>query len=239
MKEIVDIMDDKTFVKVEQIDKGWSNDKKYYIETIDGRKLLLRVANISEYSRKKVEFELMQQVVTLGVAMSEPLDFGICHNGESVYSLFTWCDGEDAEVVIPHLSETEQYVLGVRSGEILREIHSIPAPKEQEEWSSSFNRKTNNKIEKYNACGISFDGDDKIISYIESNRHLLRGRPQCFQHGDYHTGNMVISSDNALSIIDFNRLDYGDPWEEFNRIVWSAASSYSDLVFRKFSHAIY
>lgn len=36
---------------------------------------------------------------------------------------------------------------------------------------------------------------------------------------------MIISSDRALSIIDFNRPDFGDPWEEFNRIVWSASVS--------------
>lgn len=34
---------------------------------------------------------------------------------------------------------------------------------------------------------------------------------------------MVISLQGDLSIIDFNRHDYGDPWEEFNRMVWSAA----------------
>jgi isopentenyldiphosphate isomerase len=28
-----------------------------------------------------------------------------------------------------------------------------------------------------------------------------------------------------LKIIDFDRYDFGDPWEEFNRIVWSAATS--------------
>ncbi len=38
-------------------------------------------------------------------------------------------------------------------------------------------------------------------------------------------GNMIISPDNTLSTIDFNRPDFGDPWEEFNRIVWSAAVS--------------
>jgi serine/threonine-protein kinase len=36
---------------------------------------------------------------------------------------------------------------------------------------------------------------------------------------------MIISPDNTLSIIDFNRHDFGDPWEEFNRIVWSATVS--------------
>jgi len=32
---------------------------------------------------------------------------------------------------------------------------------------------------------------------------------------------MVIAADNGLFIIDFNRFDFGDPWEEFNRIVFS------------------
>jgi serine/threonine-protein kinase len=123
------------------------------------------------------------------------------------------------------LTETEQYVLGLKSGEILKKIHSIPAPEEQEEWSCRFNRKTNIKIEKYKACGIRFDGDDKIIGYIENNRHLLLSRSQCYQHGDYHVGNMIVSPDKTLSIIDFNRPDFGDPWEEFNRIVWSAKVS--------------
>jgi aminoglycoside phosphotransferase (APT) family kinase protein len=214
-----------TFTKVEPITKGWSGDKKYYVETADGRKLLLRVSDISEYHRKKVEFERMKQVGALSVPMSQPVDFGTCDNGQGVYSLLTWCEGLDAEVVLPTFTETEQYVLGIKSGEILRQIHSIPAPKEQEEWSSRFNRKISNKIEKYKACGIKFHGDHNIIEYIENNRYLLSGRPQCYQHGDYHVGNMVISSDKSISIIDFNRSDYGDPWEEFNRIVWSASVS--------------
>ena len=33
---------------------------------------------------------------------------------------------------------------------------------------------------------------------------------------------MIITGNNELGIIDFNRFDYGDPWEEFNRIVWCA-----------------
>ena len=37
-------------------------------------------------------------------------------------------------------------------------------------------------------------------------------------------GNMMISQ-SELIIIDFDRFDYGDPWEEFNRIVWCAQAS--------------
>ena len=32
----------------------------------------------------------------------------------------------------------------------------------------------------------------------------------------------MIGKDGKLYIIDFNRCDFGDPWEEFNRIVWCA-----------------
>lgn len=211
-----------TFTKIEAVNKGYSSDKKYYVETADGQRLLLRVSDLSEYDKKRAEFDIMKQVAALGVPMSQPIEFGICNEGTSVYSLFTWCDGDDAEVTLPRLAEKEQYMLGIKAGEILRLIHSIPAPKENEEWSSRFNRKTTNKVIKYRACGIEFEGDDKIIDYIENNRQLLVGRPQCYQHGDYHVENMIISPDNRLSIIDFNRPDFGDPWEEFNRIVWSA-----------------
>ncbi|MGN7478773.1 phosphotransferase [Solibacillus silvestris] len=220
-----DIKNYDTFGKIEAIKKGWSSDKKYYIETVMNERLLLRIAHISEYEKKKNEYEIMKHLAERGVQVSEPIDFGVCDNGRSVYSLFKWCDGEDADILLPDMTEAQQYALGVKSGQILREIHSIPAPDEQEEWGKRFNRKTDSKIRMYENCGIKIKDDDKIIAYIEQNRHLLEGREQCFQHGDYHVGNMIISPQGELTIIDFNRSDYGDPWEEFNRIVWSAAAS--------------
>ena len=66
----------------------------------------------------------------------------------------------------------------------------------------------------------------KEIEYINNNRHLLKNRPNTFQHGDYHVGNMMINKDKELVIIDFDRSDYGDPWEEFNRLVWSIQVSH-------------
>ncbi len=222
---MIDIPFYKSFTKIEPVNKGWSSDKKYYIENTDGEHLLLRVADISEYDNKKIEFDMMKNVAALGIPMSQPIDFGICDDGKSVYSLLTWCDGKDAEEMLPLLTETQQYVLGLKAGEILRKMHSIPAPESLENWVVRFNRKTDFKIQKYNECGLRFDGDEKIKEYIEHNRELLENRPQCYQHGDYHVGNMILSPKNELSIIDFNRPDYGDPWEEFNRIVWSATIS--------------
>ncbi len=36
---------------------------------------------------------------------------------------------------------------------------------------------------------------------------------------------MMIDKSGKLFIIDFNRNDFGDPWEEFNRIVWCAQAA--------------
>jgi aminoglycoside phosphotransferase (APT) family kinase protein len=36
---------------------------------------------------------------------------------------------------------------------------------------------------------------------------------------------MMIDRTGRLTIIDFDRDDYGDPWEEFNRIVWCAQAA--------------
>ena len=78
----------------------------------------------------------------------------------------------------------------------------------------------------YENCELKYDcGGEAFLKYIEENRHLLAGRPQSYQHGDYHIGNMMIDNNGKLTIIDFDRDDFGDPWEEFNRIVWCAQSA--------------
>ena len=35
----------------------------------------------------------------------------------------------------------------------------------------------------------------------------------------------MIGEDGEIYVIDFDRFDLGDPWEEFNHIVWSAQVS--------------
>lgn len=211
------------FTSMLPIIKGWSNDKKYCVTKMDGKKLLLRISPQEQYNCKKAEFEMMQQVAALGVPMCQPIEFGICSEG--VYSLQSWIDGKDAEELCLDLTDIEQYEYGIEAGRILKKIHSVPISSIPEDWEIRFNRKINRKIQMYNECPIKYENGQTFIEYINANRHLLKDRPQCYQHGDYHIGNMMIDSDGKLQIIDFDRDDYGDPWEEFNRIVWCAHKS--------------
>lgn len=218
-----DMEDAMKFIKKEQIYKGWSSDKKYCVMDEQGKQYLLRVSDASEYEAKKNEFEMTKQVASLGVSMCQPLAFGSCEEG--VYSLQSWIDGEDAELAIVRYSNAEQYAYGWEAGKMLTKIHTIPAPDGCENWESRYNRKLDRKIQKYGECLIKYENGQAFIDYIAENRHLLKGRVQTFQHGDYHIGNMMIDRKGHLQIIDFNRCDFGDPWEEFNRIVWCAQTA--------------
>lgn len=202
------------------ITKGWSSDKKYCVTLTDGKMYLLRISPIEQLNRKRIEFETIQRVVSLGVPMCQPIEFGVCDEG--VYSLQSWINGKDAEEKLPFLSIIEQYSYGLEAGQILKQFHSLPVLSKQEDWEKRFNRKIDQKIQMYNDCPIKYENGQAFIDYLNANRLLLKNRPQCFQHGDYHIGNMMIDNDGKLQIIDFDCYDYGDPWEEFNRIVLSA-----------------
>lgn len=205
------------------IDKGWSGDLKYCVTTSNGQRYLLRFSPEDRAQRREQEFRRMQQVAQLGIAMCLPMEFGHCPEG--VYAIHSWVDGSDAEAVIPTLSLQKQYAYGVDAGRMLRLIHSIPAPQETIPWASRFGAKIDRKIASYQACPLQYAGGEAFLRYLAENRQLLEDRPQSYQHGDYHIGNMMISNDGILTVIDFDKDDYGDPWEEFNRIVWSAQAA--------------
>ena len=213
----------ETIATRQPIDRGWSGDKKYCATATDGVKYLLRISPADRLERKKREFEKMHQVAALGIPMCLPLEFGICQEG--VYSIQSWIDGEDAESVIMAMEDSSQYRYGLDAGRILARIHTIPGPADAPDWETRFNAKIDRKIAMYSSCELKYEGGEAFLEYIAHNRHLLAGRPQCYQHGDYHIGNMMIDRNGVLTVIDFDRDDFGDPWEEFNRIVWCAQAA--------------
>ncbi len=209
------------FDSLTEIEKGWSGDKKY-CAVKDGKKYLLRISPRKKYKNRKKIHRIMQKLAHQDISMCKSLKVGLCKEG--TYILQSWVDGVDAEENIRNYNEQQIYEFGRQAGIILKKIHTVPAPKGQQEWETRFNNKIDKKIRMYSECPIKFDAAEYIIDYLNLNRDLLKNRPQCFQHGDYHIGNMMIENDKIV-VIDFDRYDFGDPWEEFNRIVWTAQTS--------------
>ena len=207
-----------TIIRRTPINKGWSGDQKYCAVTEDGGKYLLRISTQDRYDRRKQEFDRMKQAEALQITMPHAVEFGV--SDEGVYILTSWIDGEDAADALQTLDAQTQYRHGLDAGRMLRKLHTLPAPEDAPDWELRFNAKIDRKIAMYTSCPLRYERDDLILNYLAENRHLLSNRPQSYQHGDYHTGNMMIGRDEKLYIIDFDRDDFGDPWEEFNRIVW-------------------
>ena len=206
------------------LNKGWSADKKYRAITASGESYLLRIGSTSRSSQFWMQHLHMQKLAKLGIPMSLSLENGTCKEG--LYLVQSWIDGVDAEEALPRYSEEQQYAYGLEAGRILRKIHSIPAPSEgTKPWDEYFGRKIDRKLKAYGECPLKYDHGEELVAFIQAHRHLLYDRPQTFQHGDYHCGNMMIDANGQLTIIDFDKWDYGDPWEEFNRIVWCARTS--------------
>lgn len=204
------------------VEKGWSGDKKYRAICENGDAYLLRISPAERGEQRRTLWDVLQRVQRLDISMSRTLETGECLEG--VYMVQEWIDGSDAEQAIPAFSGERQYALGVDAGVMLKKLHSIPAPASQEPWGERFRRKAFRKIDTYRKNPLKFEGDEAMIAYIMENIGLIDGRPQSFQHGDYHIGNMMLSGER-LVVVDFDRFDYGDPWEEFNRIVWCAQAS--------------
>ncbi|HSL93105.1 MAG TPA: aminoglycoside phosphotransferase family protein, partial [Bacillota bacterium] len=206
------------WTSVTKVEKGWSKDRKYYAEGGNGEALLVRLSAAAEAEEKEREIAAMERVAESGITMSRPLYHGT--SGDAFYAVYSWVPGQPLEEALPRLSESEQYDLGIKAGRVLRTMHTIAAPAEREPWGSRMRRKIGIHQERYNASGLYILGQEHAQAYIAANLHLLEGRPQVLQHGDYHPGNLILTPDNEIGVIDFNRWDYGDPWEEFYKAAY-------------------
>lgn len=208
----------ENLVSRESIDRGWSADRKFRAVDGDGNVYFLRISPVEQYERRKLQFQHMEQVHALGVRVSEPVEFGRCSGG--CYTLLGWVDGRDAEEVLPELSGEQRYVHGLEAGRMLKAIHTLPAPFESEPWAVHYGRKLDSKVALYENSPLKYEKGELFLDLLRRDRHLVENRPTVWQHGDFHCGNLMFDSKMRLTVIDFDREDVGDPWYEFNRIIW-------------------
>lgn len=196
---------------------GWTDDKKYRAAGPDGSQYFLRIASPERGPRLERAFRAQTAACDLGLPVARPVECGPC--GQGFYTLEAWINGADPQEILPNLPKPEVYAHGLEAGRILKKLHSVPAPGDRPDWGALYNAKLDRRIAEYRACGLQYDKDTPLLAGIEENRSLLFGRPQVLQHGDYHPGNFLFAG-RQLTVIDFDRTGWGDPWEEFGKIFW-------------------
>ena len=215
----------KGIQSISPFNKGWSDDRKFIVEAEDG-KYLLRIGDIKSKERFIQHADLLQQSAENNIPTHTLIAHGECLAGTHYFILLNWLNGDDAEDVLTGFTPAEQYHFGITAGEILTRIHSFaPVSVSSESWSQRYNRKIDRKITMYKNCELKYNNGDLLFDVIEKYRHLIDDREDVQHHGDFHIGNMLIDSNDKLHIIDFDRHDTGEAYEEFNRITWCASKS--------------
>lgn len=217
-------MEFKDYNVLFKLNKGFSGDEKYCIEK-DNTKYLLRLSKTKSIEYITNLYNFLKQINDLDIPICKTIEIGEYDN--KVYWIQEWIEGVDLREVIENIPLEKQYDLGFDAGMALKKLHSIKLPDHfiLEPWKVRYNKKIDLKIKNYNNCHLKYNNGELFINYLQNNRHLLDDRPNSFQHGDYHIGNFMLDKNNNLVIIDFEGYNYGDPWEEFDRLVWCTEKS--------------
>ncbi|WP_054943860.1 phosphotransferase family protein [Paenibacillus ihuae] len=211
----------ETWRMIEPVLKGWSDDRKYYIEAKEGNKLLLRLSAGKTFARKQDEFALIKRFNQLDFPMSQALGFGTFSGTgreEQVYMLLTWVEGVPLEDRLTALAPEEQYKLGMEAGRILKRIHSIPCGHDLTGWETAMQAKMLRRIKEYEDCPYHLEDDEQAIHYVKENIGLIHNVEKVWHHGDFHVGNLIYTPEGGIGVIDFNRWDTGDYAEEFYKV---------------------
>jgi len=205
------------YKEISQIKKGFSTDKKYLIHMpSDNTKLLLRIFSLEEMQSKNEGFSILNRMRDYNVTCSQPIEIG--EVGNQGYMITSYIEGKDAEEEILKYSNQDQYKIGYEAGQELKKMHQLSAPTHVSSWYLRKVEKHKKYIDAYLECEIKIKDDYKVMKFIDETIHLMKSRPNTFQHDDFHLGNIIIKDKKFAGVIDFNRYDWGDPIHEFLKV---------------------
>ena len=206
--------------RIEFLDKGFSDERKYILWESGERTYLLRTSDIEKLLRRRRDFELIRVHHKRGIRCSPPLEFGVDEPSQLCYTLLGYIPGESGSDAIPKLADTIQYEIGMDAGRELCALHELTHPTGDLAWFESRVAKYERKVVQAREHGLTFRGQARVQRYIETNIALLRESEVRFQHDDYHPDNLIVREGKLEGVIDFNRCDWGDPIEDFYKVPW-------------------
>ncbi|MCR8642909.1 aminoglycoside phosphotransferase family protein [Paenibacillus sp. N1-5-1-14] len=206
-------------IKIERIHKGYSSDEKYIIYNSEGTaQYVFRTYSMDQDANKRLEYNNLQLMEQYDVRCSKPIEIGVLPEQKLGYMIVSFVEGNEASEELPVLTEEQQFKIGVQSGLELKKITRIIAPDSIKPWDERVIAKHQRYRVEYAKCGVTIHHNDKLLSFIDRNLHLVQNRPNLFQHDDFHVSNLIVRNGNLSGIIDFNRSDWGDPIHEFVKV---------------------
>ncbi len=206
-----DIPGAESWVRFSEITEGNSSDRKFYVKNNERERFFLRIADCSLYDRKKNEFEYLKMIRGFGMPVPDPVGFGICNKGRSLYLQTRWIYGTPGPQKLADLDLYHQYYLGTDAGLCLKAVHYCQIPPRRNNWATIQRARAEKILKTYHGGRKKIGQDRKLLDFIQQCFPLLDDRPQVLLHGDFTTDNIILSHEYSFSLIDFDNWQYGDP----------------------------
>ena len=212
----------KEWKDIKELTGGNKKERKFRLIADNGEKCILRITTVDRLHLKHQEFANLIRLQPFALNIPKPLEFGLCQEGTHMYMLLSWIEGETVGSKLADFSEQKQYDIGYQCGQTLAELHSLSKVKSEIDWLIRYKEVERKILKDYYACNLPIDKEQIGLDFLEENKHFLKNRPQIIKHGDYHANNLIITPEQEIGIIDFDRCVISDPYEEFAIIVWTA-----------------
>ncbi|MDY0407985.1 aminoglycoside phosphotransferase family protein [Paracerasibacillus soli] len=97
-------------------------------------------------------------------------------------------------------------------------MHQYKDPNVNLDWYSHKKEKTKRYFQELEQLKIDKKLKTLCLDYFIKNESLMKRRPTTFQHDDFHPANIIIENGKFAGIIDFQRMDWGDPIHDLHKL---------------------
>lgn len=198
-----------------RFNEGYSIDEKYLLQNYKGDKFILRLSDIDNYPKKKLEEKIIKKCKTENENDFSDFSYiGTIKNYKKMYTILRWIEGIPLLNLLGELEESKKYYLGIEIGKKLRNIHNINV--DYKDINLKIKEKILAVIQRYKECDCEIKEEDIIINYILKNIDNIDYYSKIsYLHGDFHIFNFLYTKENRTSVIDFERCHVGYYCEDF------------------------
>ncbi|MFS0782731.1 aminoglycoside phosphotransferase family protein [Bacillus sp. 1P06AnD] len=199
---------------IRKLSKGFSFDEKYVIDEA----YLLRIFPLEEYAKRAEEFETIGRLNVYSDFVPRALEMNVIENPQKGYMILEYLPGGDGEEALGYLQPDSQYEVGVDAGKELKKLHKLPAPDGFPSWHTAKTEKVGRYLAELRNMDVDQSLKDMLQSYISEHEGHMKDRPNTFQHDDITPSNLIIHNGKFAGFIDFQRMDWGDPIHDLQKI---------------------
>ena len=74
------------------------------------------------------------------------------------------------------------------------------------------------QLEQYENSNVRMINDEAAVKFVKQNIQKIGKLAPVYLHKDFHSGNLIYTNNGEIGVIDFNRWEVGDPYEDFYKL---------------------